>query len=709
MGILCDVCRRYLTSDKLGLHPKEQSDRNQSLLVGSQKCPLRPLIGAKFHDLPFLPEFKSVVYLLRIHETSGNVFFDTGLKGLGYLWLRIPYDSDNTKNHPLSTFTTRRTVESNARACSVLKIIKTWLNDCDQHHGCLGTQKGNLPSRVLDLGSSGGKDIRLIDSTNTLAEKYIALSHCWGKGRPLILTTENYASFLEGISVANLPATFRDSIDICRRLGVRYLWIDSLCIIQNDAGDWAREAQSMGSVYHNAYLTISAARSASDSEEFLQRREALGEVTTVDMIDRQGATVQIAVGGWNKVQNEYQNGRSFVAYNEPISKRAWTTQERYLSGRKLFFCRDQVFWECQVDLRSEDGFKLPNIDYSMASLCQQSKTFYKWYRVICDYTQCELTFESDIFPALSGLVQRFAEGRGISAQASYCAGLWTEDIARGLSWSLRPRHTDPFSQVGPGGRPYRSSDCTSHAIRTIQYQAPTFSWASWRGAVYYWHSFRSKTSDENPKGTVWIWNEPSDYTYVKYIDHRIIPKPGGDAVNGPFQEGWLQLCGLLWPVTTVAQNTCLDGVSDEPFVFICTRSEQSVMVRGSFDDDKRNASSSSTVLYVLPLHATETTSRLVLNFLVLERDERTVGERPTFSRVGFGSSMVEPDLFEREQQLERRWAADASPSWSFEMYFALLFAYKYGESSDNKRARKASCRAIVEAMVNEDQIDIVLV
>ena len=89
MGILCDACRRFFSFGSLGLHPKEQNDQNQSVLVGSLKCPLRPILGAKAHDFPFLPEIQSSLCSYRTY--GKNLFLDTGLKNMGYLWLRTPH------------------------------------------------------------------------------------------------------------------------------------------------------------------------------------------------------------------------------------------------------------------------------------------------------------------------------------------------------------------------------------------------------------------------------------------------------------------------------------------------------------------------------------------------------------------------------------------------------------------------------------------
>ena len=102
----------------------------------------------------------------------------------------------------------------------------------------------------------------------------MTLSHCWGTSRRLMATKETLKDLQGGVAVSSLPETFRDAIVITRRLGIRYLWIDYLCIIQDDPQDWEREASKMADVYRNSYLTISAAASADSSSGCFPARTA---------------------------------------------------------------------------------------------------------------------------------------------------------------------------------------------------------------------------------------------------------------------------------------------------------------------------------------------------------------------------------------------------------------------------------------------------
>jgi hypothetical protein len=146
------------------------------------------------------------------------------------------------------------------------------IRECTRKHADCGSDlKRPLPTRVLFVGTTESPTLYLYESTGQ-SSRYVCLSHCWGepsKTSPMLqTTTKTVDSFKTQIPWSSLPKTFRDAIYFIRRLGIEYIWIDSLCIIQNDGEDKAREIGQMASVYSNAFLTI-AATSASSSLEGL--------------------------------------------------------------------------------------------------------------------------------------------------------------------------------------------------------------------------------------------------------------------------------------------------------------------------------------------------------------------------------------------------------------------------------------------------------
>ena len=176
--------------------------------------------------------------------------------------------------------------------------------------------------------------------------KYIALSHCWGTNQeqlPLRTTKDKLEDYKQHIEFSELPRTFQDAVTVAREIGVQYLWIDSLCIIQDDSGDWEKESQKMEQVFSSAYCTISATSAKNSHEGFLTFpvKEA---VTILD-----GENSQFAVYACIA-------GKSFKqAVDEGLlNTRGWVLQERALSRRTIHFTGSQIFWECGSVIRYDN-------------------------------------------------------------------------------------------------------------------------------------------------------------------------------------------------------------------------------------------------------------------------------------------------------------------------------------------------------------------
>jgi hypothetical protein len=185
-----------------------------------------------------------------------------------------------------------RYVQESATHELSLKQIDLWLADClEYHEQCAHVvhRERRLPTRVLDLdtlpervdmvANRSWRDVfqdakcKLVENRAGEHGRYIALSYCWGTTLAYKTTTENRESHMQSIDVARLPQTLQDAIYMTRYLGLRYIWMDCLCILQDDKADWEREAASMADVYANAWLTIAAARAADSSEGFLGPRQ----------------------------------------------------------------------------------------------------------------------------------------------------------------------------------------------------------------------------------------------------------------------------------------------------------------------------------------------------------------------------------------------------------------------------------------------------
>lgn len=157
-----------------------------------------------------------------------------------------------------------RPIVDDSKDDSCLNIASMWLARCTQYHGteCRELQDVKLPTRLLHIPHSDGEMIRL-ENTGGQSGQYVALSHCWGKSGiddQTKTTSTNMDKKMCGFLESSLPESFQDAITIARKLGFEYIWIDALCIIQDDCEDWTREASQMAEVYGNASLTISADR-----------------------------------------------------------------------------------------------------------------------------------------------------------------------------------------------------------------------------------------------------------------------------------------------------------------------------------------------------------------------------------------------------------------------------------------------------------------
>lgn len=193
-----------------------------------------------------------------------------------------------------------------------------------------------LPTRLVDVGSDSNAPIRLIQTNRKMEDRYIALSHCWGQlndHQRFCTYDSNLDQRMADIPYEQLPATFRDAVRVTRALGVRYLWIDSLCIIQKNKEDWFKESAKMEDVFSNAYCTIAASSASSSLVGFLGQRRPRDTIR----VPSPSGLVYLA-----------ENIDDFATDVEKsiLNSRGWVFQERALSRRTIYFTSKQIYWEC---------------------------------------------------------------------------------------------------------------------------------------------------------------------------------------------------------------------------------------------------------------------------------------------------------------------------------------------------------------------------
>ncbi|KAI1087222.1 heterokaryon incompatibility protein-domain-containing protein [Rostrohypoxylon terebratum] len=193
--------------------------------------------------------------------------------------LKIAKNSDlrNTGGDSYGELDMDWTIPTDPTSDDSTKIAQTWLETCVSKHTSCHQTDGNsqMPSRFLDIGDPIYKGfVVLREACDSLPtdSRYVALSHCWGTARVITTTQANMEEHKHAIKLESLPQTFKDALFIVQKFGLRYVWIDSLCIVQDDADDWQREAARMADVYRNAYFVLGATRGESDAQGFLGPR-----------------------------------------------------------------------------------------------------------------------------------------------------------------------------------------------------------------------------------------------------------------------------------------------------------------------------------------------------------------------------------------------------------------------------------------------------
>ena len=319
-----------------------------------------------------------------------------------------------------------------------MDLMATWSSQCLQGHPRCAHRNSaqRLPTRVLDLGPASpaeenGSYLRLMSSNGRRA-RYACLSYRWSSLAQQYRTTrQNYHEHLCNIAIQRLPQTFRDAIKLVRHLGLRYLWIDCLCIIQDDDDDWERECGRMASIFEHSFITISAL-SAKDSTYGLFHRWNTFDAWKLHIQTRDGTQIGLR-GEQSTLKGDLENSS--------MSLRGWILQEKILSPALAHFGHTQIHWECLTGTTSElrATYLLPTnspLKYFLHEVRRSGLEkspqgpFISWYILMQRYSRMALTVETDRLPAIMGLAQRFQECFG----ATFVAGLWVENLHGGLLW-----------------------------------------------------------------------------------------------------------------------------------------------------------------------------------------------------------------------------------------------------------------------------------
>ncbi|KAH7131650.1 heterokaryon incompatibility protein-domain-containing protein [Dactylonectria estremocensis] len=461
----CELCRAILESATHDRSLEEEADLERA-----------------FQGLKLRVEVNH--YLCNPYQSSPVSSNDISAWGLRAYWVReemsttliLRKELDDTRERPIWTSSRPAAVEA------LLPTILTWLKECDDTHTSECSLErvpklSVLPTRCIDVGEADGSVEPRLAISGGCHGRYTTLSHCWGKGQlPARLTTSSILPLSTAIHFDTLPRTYRDAISITRALGIRYLWIDSLCIIQDDADDWERESANMASIYRNAYLNI-AASSALDSDGGCMHTPRPTTSFQIEPPPRWSGGGRFGEAAHSEQATPAlvrPSGSARKLEKAALNTRAWVLQEVCLSRRTIHFAEDQMYWFCAEREASEDGTHVhtPHYGAPRAPLLGPphwlmgqrdnitlGSVYTMWWTLVEDYSSRAMTHASDKMAALAGLTQFFHERLGDDEPV---AGMWKAELVDSLCWTC-----DPFR----GG-----ADRTSSG-------SPSWSWISIDGPI----------------------------------------------------------------------------------------------------------------------------------------------------------------------------------------------------------------------------------
>ncbi|KAI0165153.1 HET-domain-containing protein [Hypoxylon sp. FL1284] len=468
-------------------------------------------------------------------DDIGGIFIIVESDSGSLLWqspheLRLVTSADD----PCRIFTNLRHLAYDGLSADLETSLNSLLRTCRETHTlCQPSGPALLPSRLLQIyrDNTSSPRVRLrVTSQEDEMGLYAALSYCWGGPQLLRLTKDNITRFQDDIVDSNaLPQTLKDAVIVTRLLGLEYLWIDSLCIIQDSVQDKEREIGRMCATYQNATVTIAAATSSSVSEGFLDR--------TAQFSTRYpSCTVDVSLGAENAIPHDNSSSISLVpphiqdTENFPLNKRGWTYQEALLSPRLLVFGDLEPFIRCRTANAMSQSPSC--IRYMSATIHprriisnkvrygrdgdvesandRSDELEFLWRELVEEYTRRDLSFPQDRQHAITGIVDFLSP----TYRDKCHFGIWKSCAVACLLWKVTP------------GR-------ESYAITDL----PTWSWMSVTGQI----DLDYLVYLDSPEAQI-EWDAEAS-THAMHIKCCVVPS---DEVFGSMQAGGPDLIAETW-------------------------------------------------------------------------------------------------------------------------------------------------------------------
>ena len=418
--------------------------------------------GVRFQVLVERLDAVVTISLACTEADKAAIQFNHPVKGKSDLWrcLRMLWVHEANDQDPLCDLPSPWHLSSSTCSDAVMNLARQWLERCLLTHATcsVGTSEDDgapsMPSRLLDVRRNDGVVSLYVHSLDSSPKtEYLTLSHVWGNAEIIRLTKASFTELRYGIDISRLPETFQDAVYMTKFLGYGFIWIDSLCIVQDSKEDWAKEAASMVSVYENAICTIAAIQKDSHSGCFANRNP-LALRPCMLLPDHKLYVYPSSLFHTSKKSPG----------TAPISQRAWTFQERIRSRRILFLGANELWWECS-NLTAAEPYPA-GVEHLSLRLCRPEAFFTDseeilrfreftrgrtegtnestatcWHQMVQEYTKRDLTYDSDKLIAMQGIIQPFQQSSGLTL----LAGLIKERMLLELSWytlNIAPSFTD---------------------------------------------------------------------------------------------------------------------------------------------------------------------------------------------------------------------------------------------------------------------------
>jgi hypothetical protein len=331
-----------------------------------------------------------------------------------------------------------------------ITLLNSWLQLCVTSHSqcCRKPVDTTVPLRLVDVLNMC---LVTINDRERAEVEYLALSYVWGGGpKEFVLTIENIQEYYQPRGIPTLPKTISDAVTLTKKMGKRYLWVDSLCIVSNDPEDKASQIPAMTSVYGNAILTIFAA-AGEDANHGLPGINSF----------RPGHKVA-DLGRYQIVESylfEYQRSVQRTTW----ATRAWTYQELLLSARCLIFLETHVEWLCRCSEWFEQlDFEHLNLNCKRRKISPEQQLrldISNYYYFVQEYTRRNLTFETDIVNAFAGIMAAIDD--------EFFWGIPYSRFCKSLAWKVDTERSDNILEQR----------------RNCGLSIPSWSWLSWRGVI----------------------------------------------------------------------------------------------------------------------------------------------------------------------------------------------------------------------------------